>query len=85
MRQPDDYTETEASFIEMNNKIDGLTEHLQLKEEECKQLQKDKTELVEALDELFCSIDDGLTCCMNERKLQIIGHLLEKHKCDSQS
>ena len=49
---------------------------------ENEQLAKDKAELVEALEGLFCSIDDDLTCCMNERKLQVIGHLLEKHKCD---
>ena len=79
------------SIIKLNNMITDIEDALKTEcttcdnsneAEEFKQLQQDKAELREALESLFCSIDDDLTCCMNERKLQIIGHLLEKHKCN---
>ena len=72
----------------------ALTEHLRLKEEECKQLQQDKAELVEALsyvterfeshltDKYYMTKDslygEGFAC----QSLVEANELLEKHKCD---
>ena len=60
----------------------ALTEHLRLKEEECKQLQQDKAELVEALKAVAIQFDFDTN---NEYEYLIIKEakaLLEKHKCD---
>ena len=41
-----------VALDEKDEEISALTEHLRLKEEECKQLQQDKAELVEALSDI---------------------------------
>ena len=61
-------------------KFDALNEHLRLKEEECKQLQQDKAELVEALKSVAIQFDFDTN---NEYEYLIIKEakaLLEKHK-----
>ena len=61
----------------------ALTEHLRIKEEECKQLQEDKAELLNWLKVISDDIE-----CYNEmleiNKVKLI-KFMEKHKCDSQS
>ena len=60
----------------------ALTEHLRLKEGECKQLQQDKAGLVEALKAVAIQFDFDTN---NEYEYLIIKEakaLLEKHKCD---
>ena len=61
----------------------ALSEHLRLKEEECKQLQQDKAELVELLKALsgHTCPDDYCTAEEVEAFLKI-DEMLEKHKCD---
>lgn len=71
----------------------ALTEHLRLKEEECKKFQNDKEELVEALrsaiDELiYFYTQESFELCdvdieaKNLERLAGFSKLLEKHKCD---
>ena len=86
MRQPDDYTETEAAFIEMDNKITALTEINRLQSEECNQLQQDKAELREAISLVniaknmsnITGWDKVLECLI----IKDAKALLEKHKCN---
>lgn len=59
----------------------ALTEHLRLKEEECKQLQQDKAELVEAFKECYEWLDGQLTS-EYQFELDKFKAVLEKHKCD---
>lgn len=65
------------------NNYDAQAEHLRLKEEECKQLQQDKAELVEVLIALSnhnCPIE---YCTHDESEsFSKIDELVEKHKCD---
>ena len=58
----------------------ALTEHLQLKEEECKQLQQDKAEFVDRLKELTDDILSG----SGSLPLSVVRamEILEKHKCN---
>ena len=81
-----DYHESDWSALNQWNKRqaeDALTEHLRLKEEECKQLQQDKAELVELLKALsgHTCPDDYCTAEEVEAFLKI-DEMLEKHKCD---
>ena len=61
-----------------------LTEHLRLKEEECKQLQQDKAELLKALEVSTRAWDQYFKNgeMFDYDEYESHEELLEKHKCD---
>lgn len=80
MSKPGDCTENQLT--QTSSGMDLIVEHLRLKEEECKQLQQDKAELVEFVN----MIANGKTECGESAIIHTRIHadeakeLLEKHK-----
>jgi len=69
-----DVSEHWASII--SSQLEAITVHNEIKEEECKQLNQDKAELVEALGSLLAASGGALT---NQLYSEFEG-VLEKHK-----